>query len=364
MYCFTDQEKYEVTLRPEMTPSLARMILRKGKSLLQPLKWYSIPQCWRFENIQLGRKREHYQWNMDIVGVSSVSAEAELLVAISSFFKAVGLTSKDVGLKINSRKILQQVLEPLGVTNELFAPVCVIVDKLDKLPAEEVERQLQNLGLTTDVIDVITSTLKIKSLDELKTVLKDSNAVKELELLFELVEAYGFGDYITFDASVVRGLSYYTGVVFEGFDKAGKFRAICGGGRYDGLMSLYGSKDVVPCAGFGFGDCVIVELLKDKGLLPDFKPQVDDIIVPYNESLRGKACEIATKLRVKGKRVEVQMIPNKKVAWCFNYADRIGADRLVFVAPDELQQGMVRVKHLRKSEGEDDKEFNVLIEEL
>lgn len=370
MFSFEDKDKNEITLRPEMTPTLVRLIMKKGKKLLLPIKWFSIPQCWRFEDIQKGRKREHYQWNMDIVGVSHVSAEAELLAAITTFFQEVGLTSKDVVVRVNNRKILQTILNKLGVDDDNFSKVCIIVDKLDKLDENEVNEQLNALGLSTNVIDTISTTFKAKSLDELKESLKkleipdDIDGIKDIEILFELAKAYGYDDYLCFDPSIVRGLAYYTGTVFEAFDRKRQFRAICGGGRYDRLFSLYGSKEVVPCAGFGFGDCVIVELLKEKKLLPKFESVIDDIVVPYDESFRPQAYQIVKKLRDKGRRVEIQMIPKKKIAWCYNYADRIGADRLIFVAPDEWKEGKVRIKNLRQDKDAEDKEFNVPVEEL
>jgi len=220
MYFTQDKDKYNVTLRPEMTPTLARLILKTGRNLLLPIRWFSIPQCWRYENTTRGRKREHYQWNMDIVGVKEVTAEAELLAAITSLFKSLGLTSKDVGIKINSRKVLQNVLEPLGVTKEKFAPVCVIVDKLDKLEAEAVQKMLAELGLSEDVIAKINSTLTIKDLTQLEQVLgKDSPVMIEFRDLWDYAKAYGFEDWLQFDASVVRGLAYYTGIVFEAFAK-------------------------------------------------------------------------------------------------------------------------------------------------
>eukprot|EP01120_Amphizonella_sp_Union-15-10_P003230 TRINITY_DN13658_c0_g1_i1.p1 TRINITY_DN13658_c0_g1~~TRINITY_DN13658_c0_g1_i1.p1 ORF type:complete len:529 (-),score=124.52 TRINITY_DN13658_c0_g1_i1:57-1613(-) len=368
MYNFVDKDNYAVTLRPEMTPSLARLVLKAQRELLLPLRWYSIPQCWRYEDISRGRRREHYQWNMDIIGVTSVAAEAELLSSIVTFFKSVGLKSTDVGIKVGSRKVLQKVLEPLGVTNEKFAPVCVIVDKLDKLPPEEVANQLTNLNLSNDVIDTITKTLTIKNLEELASIVgKDSEVVKELETLFKLIEGYGFKDWIIFDASIVRGLAYYTGIVFEAFDREGQLRAICGGGRYDKLFSLYGSNKDIPCCGFGFGDCVIIELLKVKGLLPDLKPKIDDIVIVFNEEMRPDACKVAQKLRDQGRSVDIQLIPKKKIGWCFSYADRVGAERAVFVAPDEWKQGKVRIKNLRlpdTEENKDKKQMDILFQDL
>lgn len=289
-----------------------------------------------------------------------------MLAAIVTFFRNVGLTEEDVGIRVNSRKVLQAVLEPLGVTGDLFAPVCVIVDKLDKLTPEEVNAQLTALGLEETVIAAITKTLKLTSLEELEAVLPETSAIlTELRELWSLAAAYGYSKWLQFDASVVRGLAYYTGVVFECFDRAGTLRAIAGGGRYDRLLSTYGAKEDVPACGFGFGDVVIVELLKDKNRLPVLPPQLDDLVIAFDETLRPAACKVAERLRSIGRSVEVQLIPKKKVAWCFNYADRIGATRAVFVAPSEWAEGKVRIKNLRApADSEESKEVNVPFEEL
>lgn len=363
MYNFHAKDGTDVALRPEMTPSLARLILKLGGRVLLPLKWFSIPQCWRFEVTTRGRFREHYQWNMDIIGVNSVSAEVELLAAIVSFFKRVGLTSKDVGIKINSRQVLQQVLTPLGITDEQFAPVCVIVDKLDKLTPEEVTKQLSDLGINDSVITVIQQTLSTKSLADLKNVLPENSPVlKEFDVVWSIARDYDFEDWLVFDASVVRGLAYYTGLVFECFDRAGELRAIAGGGRYNKLLTLYGSSNEIAACGFGFGDCVILELLKEKGLLPSLPPEIDDLVIVFDESYRGAASKTALKLRQKNRKVDLLLV-KKPLKWCYEYADRIGASRAVLIAPDEWSKGLVRIKELRVSE-DSEKERNVLFDDL
>ena len=302
MYNFVDKEGHRVTLRPEMTPSLARMILSLGDRFLKPVKWFSIPQCWRFETVQRGRKREHYQWNMDIIGEASISAEVELLAAVTSFFSTLGITSEDVGIKVNSRKVLSTILTVYGVTNEAFASVCVIVDKLDKIGPEATIELLVNMtiedkvtgahvpsGLPLDAATKIVESLSLKSIEDLKELTGEAGhaAVDELVTLFDIAKAYGFGDWLYFDASVVRGLAYYTGIVFEGFDRRGELRAICGGGRYDELLTLYGSPETVPACGFGFGDCVIMELLKQKEKVPTLTPSIDFVVVAYNNDMRA-----------------------------------------------------------------------------
>jgi len=374
MYNFTDKEGAQVTLRPEMTPSLARMVLslmraETGQMAAQlPLKWFSIPQCWRFETTQRGRKREHYQWNMDIVGVDGIAAEIELLSAICTFFESIGITSQDVGLKVNSRKVLGAVLKKAGVPDDRFAETCVIIDKQDKIGAEEVRKEMTSkVGLSEEVGKRITDATAAKTLEEFAELagVGESPEVIELRKLFDLAKDYGYGDWLQFDASVVRGLAYYTGVVFEGFDRKGILRAICGGGRYDRLLSLYGSPVQISCVGFGFGDCVVAELLKEKNVQPDLPQTVEYVVAAYNEDMRGPALSVARRLRLAGKSVDVLSDPAKQVKKAFNYADRVGAVRVAFVAPGEWEKGMVRIKDLRNF-GQDapEKEKDVALDDL
>ena len=365
MYNFVDKDGHAVTLRPEMTPTLARMILSLGGKVLLPFKWYSLPQCWRFETVQRGRKREHFQWNMDIIGEPSIAAEVELLAAITTFFASVGVTSRDVGIKVNSRRVLGAILDMYGVGDDKFAEVCIVVDKLDKIGADAVVELLVKEGLAEEGARKIVASLSIKSVDELAALTGGAGgeAVKELQDLFRLAEAYGFADWIAFDASVVRGLAYYTGIVFEGFDRRGELRAICGGGRYDRLLSLYGSPTPVPACGFGFGDCVIMELLNDLKLVPRLEPQIDFVLVSYNADMQPHAARVAAALRAVGFAVDVLLQPAKKVAKAFSYADRVRGERVIFVAPDEWSKGLVRVKDLRAAEGTD-KEVDVPVDSL
>jgi len=366
MYNFIDKDQKAVTLRPEMTPTLARMVLSCGGKMLLPVKWFSVPQCWRFETVQRGRKREHYQWNMDIIGEKGVSAEVELLAAIVEFFKSIGITSADVGIKVNSRRVLATILEMYGIGTDSFAEVCVIVDKLDKIGPEETIALLVAAAVPAEAAAKIVASLSLRSVDELQKLTGEAGgeAVAELTTLFEVANAYGFADWLIFDASVVRGLAYYTGIVFEGFDRKGELRAICGGGRYDKLLSLYGSPDVVPACGFGFGDCVVMELLRERGLVPNLEPQIDFVVMAFNAEMRLHAVKVATLLRDAGFAIDVLLEPTgggKKVAKAFSYADRVRGKRVLFVAPDEWAKGCVRMKDLRH---EDDKEIDIPFDSL
>uniref|UniRef100_A0A0E0K5E0 histidine--tRNA ligase n=1 Tax=Oryza punctata TaxID=4537 RepID=A0A0E0K5E0_ORYPU len=358
LYNFQDKGGRRVVLRPEITPSLARLVIKQGKSVSLPLKWFTIGQCWRYERMTRGRRREHYQWNMDIFGMPKVRAESELLQAIILLFERLGITSSDVGIRVSSRKVLQAVLNMYSVPEHLFTEVCVIVDKLGKLTREEIEKELITIGLSSEAVQGIIEVLSLKSLPKLEEVLgSDVEAVADLKKMFSFAEQYGYADWICFDASVVRGLAYYTGIVFEvAFDRDGKLRAICGGGRYDRLLSTFGSEDI-PACGFGFGDAVIVELLKEKGLLPDLSRQIDDIVFPLDEELEGPASSVASSLRRQGRSVD--LVEDKRLKWVFKHAERINAGRLILVGKSEWERGMVRVKILSTRE-----EFEVKAGEL
>lgn len=309
-----DKGGRRVALRPELTPSLARLVLSAGAGRPLPLKWAAVGQCWRYERSTRGRRREHYQWNLDVVGVAGVEAEAELLAALVAFFRRVGLGPADVGIRVSTRALLGAVLEGAGVPAAAHPAIYVAVDRADKLPIAAVEAELGALRVPPAAIDALLRTLRIRDVGALSEVLPpDSPAARDLVVLFDLAAAYGIADWLHFDAGVVRGLAYYTGIVFEGFDRAGALRAVCGGGRYDRLLSSLGGADL-PCAGFGFGDAVIVELLRDRGLLPDLGRRVDDVVHALEESLRPQACAAAAALRAKGRSVELVLEP-KRMKW-------------------------------------------------
>ena len=349
LYNFQDKGNRSVSLRPEMTPSLARMVMARSGSLPMPIKWFSIPQCWRYERTQRGRGREHYQWNVDIWGTTEISADAELISVLVTFFEEIGLTSGDIVIRISSRKVLEEVLGSLGVEGDSFAQTCIIVDKMDKLSSEVIEKQLSELGHSSEVVSKIQSVLGIKDMESLKKSLGDkSTAVSELNELFDLIDSYGMSDWAEFDASVVRGLAYYTGSVFEVHDREGKFRAICGGGRYDNLLSTLGGKDL-PATGFGFGDMVIMELLSEKGLIPELISDVDDIVLPLNQDLRDIAVKVAASLRSSDRTVDL-VLEDKKIKWAFKHAERTGARRLVLLAPEEWSREMIKIKDLETGE--------------
>jgi len=348
LYNFEDKGGRKLALRPEMTPSLARMILQRGGSLPLPAKWFSLPQCWRYERMTRGRKREHFQWNMDIVGVSDVTAEVELLSALRHLFLRLGLGADAIGIRISNRGILQSVTTQLKIPIEQFPAVCVIVDKLEKQPRAAIEGELKALGLSSSVIDEVLAVISLKEIAELRRALADQKVVDDIERVFELAAAYSLSDWLVLDPSIVRGLAYYTGIIFEGFDRSGELRAVCGGGRYDRLLSTFGGADI-PAAGFGFGDVVILEVLKDRQKLPTLSRNLQDVVFSFDAMLRAPAMQLADRLRSEGRSVDV-VLDERKVKWALKHADRLGAERILLLGPDEFAKRQVKVKVLATGE--------------
>src|SRR5512143_2604360 len=270
LYSFTDKGGREVSLRPEMTPTLARMAAAKANALRKPIRWFSVPQLFRYERQQRGRLREHFQLNVDIIGEPDVTADAELLAVAIEIMRGCGLSSSDVRARVSDRRLLRAILATLGVADDKVAAVFGVIDKLDRQPRDVSRDKLGALGLTPDGIDSLLDVMGEVTLDDVERKFASSAEVSqllvELRRYFAYLEALGVLDWVTVDLKIVRGLAYYTGIVFELFDAKGELRAICGGGRYDTLLQSLGGVDL-PALGFGMGDVVLAELLRDRGLL-------------------------------------------------------------------------------------------------
>jgi histidyl-tRNA synthetase len=344
-----------LALRPEITPSVARMVGARRGALRMPLRWYSLPQCWRYERMTRGRKREHYQWNMDIWGEPSVTAEAELIAAVFACFDRMGLAPDATRVRVNSRALLEETLRSSVLRDrpEAFTPLCVAIDKLDKIGADAVKQLLVDpagaVGLDAAGADFVVDWLSLRDFgDAAKQAPADSTAANDVKRLFELLDAYGLSDRVVFDASIVRGLAYYTGIVFEGFDAGRSLRAICGGGRYDRLLETLGGP-ATPAVGFGFGDVVISELLADQGVLPDCPRELSAVVFPFGESERAAAVRVARALRARDQSVEL-VLGQPKLKRVIADADKSGAQRLYLIGPDELARGEVLVRDLTSGE--------------
>jgi len=352
LYNFEDKGGRRLALRPEMTPTLARMIIAKGTSLPRPIKWFSIPQCFRYERMSRGRRREHYQWNLDIVGVKEPSAEAEVIAAAVEFLKRAGLGKDDFKVFLSNRRLLATLLRSKGLPDEKFAEVCVVIDKKGKVAEPALKEMMENLGLSAAMVDGVFEVLRVESLEEAEGLLVGTNtsleALEETKRVLEYLSYYGLAGFCRFDISIVRGLLYYTGPVFELFDVDRKFRAICGGGRYDNLLESYGGGKVTA-VGLGFGDVVISEILAEKRLLPDFQKKIDFVVIPFSQQERKVAMELSQSLRTKGNNVSITL-DTRKLGKALAGADRAGAEKVAIVAPDELAEGKVVLRDMRTGE--------------
>jgi histidyl-tRNA synthetase len=346
LYCFEDKGGRRLALRPELTPSLARMIIARRDDAVFPLRWFSIAQCFRYEKMQKGRKREHYQWNMDVVGEPGISAELELLAALADFFASVGLTDKDVTLKFSNRKIMAEFLGLAGVPEEKLPGVSVIVDKIEKIGPGKTSLMLKDSGIEESVASKIIAFTQAADMSEVeRSIGYRPAAADEIQDLLEGARAYGMESFLRFSPSLVRGLAYYTGTVFEAFELAREGRAICGGGRYDRLVETFGGAPT-PMVGFGFGDVVISMLLEEKGLLPVFGKHVRVLVAAFSPAESSAAISAARALRASGLRTEVDC-SYKKLGKIFARAGRQGFSHIVIAAPEELASGRLTVKDLR-----------------
>lgn len=281
LFNFVDKGGREVALRPEMTPTLVRMLGARIKGLPRPVRWFSTPQLFRYEKQQRGRLREHFQLNMDIIGEESVLADADLLAAALDVLRSLGLTSEDVVARYSDRRLLHQALLELGVTEENLPVAYNVIDKVERDPREVCIERLRTIGVSAAQADEALSLTSMTPLDLERRFA--SNAafgpiLRDLEQYRSALTSLGFADWIQLDMKIVRGLAYYTGIVFEIFDRKGQLRAICGGGRYDNLFGALAGIDV-PALGFGFGDVVLGELLKDRGLAVSPKGGADVYVI-------------------------------------------------------------------------------------
>ncbi|MEC9337644.1 MAG: histidine--tRNA ligase [SAR324 cluster bacterium] len=348
LYSFEDKGGRRLSLRPEMTPSLARLVLQHKKSLSFPIKWFSMPQCFRYERMTKGRRREHFQWNADIIGQAEIVAEAEILMLLISACELMGLSAKEIRVFINDRRILNSILSQISVPQEIHSEVLVIMDKRDKISIEALSKLLQDIGMSTTQVDQLNEYLLKSDLIELKKDLNDTQGIDELQNLMDMMETAGFSDYLQFDISIVRGLSYYTGAVFEVNSPGKQHRSICGGGRYDSLLSTYGG-EIVPAVGFGFGDVVVLDVLKDLERFPELPRKLDYTIIPFAREQVGTALNIAAILRQQGSTVDCNF-SMKKMKKTLQQAGESGAAKAILLFPDELSENKVVIRDLRLHE--------------
>jgi histidyl-tRNA synthetase len=335
-----------------MTPTLARMVAAKASSLRKPVRWFSVPQLFRYERQQRGRLREHFQLNVDIIGEADVTADAELLAVAIDIMRAFGLQASDVRARVSDRELLRRLLVLIGINEDLLPAVYAVVDKLGREPRESLESKLRAVGLHDASIRRVFEVLKHTDLATLRERYGDVPELRDdftrLARYFEYLEALGIADWVEFDLSIVRGLAYYTGIVFELFDTGRELRAICGGGRYDTLLKQLGGADL-PALGFGMGDVVLAELLRSKGLLPEWLPLVDVWIAYADTALLHHAMRIARQLRERGLSVEYAL-GGQQLSRQLKAAAAAGAREVVVLQPVELERGEAVVRRMADGE--------------
>ena len=335
LYNFTDKGERQVSLRPEMTPTLARMVATCERAYKKPLKWFALPQLFRYERQQKGRLREHFQFNADIVGESDPAADAELIALLIDTLRSFGLTERDFVIRLSSRNAWHDFFRERRGDAAQESAFYQVVDKLEREPPEHSDDKLKRLGV---------------SLSEVTAFIEQGRPTAELETILRNLAARGLSDYVKVDYHVIRGLAYYTGVVFEAFDRKGEFRAIAGGGRYDNLVKLIsGGKVDLPALGFGMGDVVLLELLKARALLPRFEVVLDAFCLIEDESLRADSLKLIQDLRAAGLLVDYSLTPAKSDKQ-FKRAQELKAARTIKVERQQAGELLAKIKELKTRE--------------
>lgn len=353
LYNFTDKGGREVALRPEMTPTLARMVGARANALRKPIRWFAIPQLFRYERQQRGRLREHFQLNVDIIGEPSVTADAELLAVAIDIMRAFQLRSSDVVARVSDRRLLEGYLRAVGVPEASLPAAFAVIDKLERVPRAVSEEKLAGAGIPAEararVLDVPCATL-----DDVAAALGDAPhraVLDEFRRYLDYLRALVGDDaeqWVRFDLSIVRGLAYYTGIVFELFDVKGELRAICGGGRYDNLLASLGGADL-PAVGFGMGDVVLGELIRARSLMPSAAPAIDTWVAVADDASTTDAMRVAARLRARGRSVEYAL-REQKLARQLKAASAAGARETVILAGADLARGEAVVRRMADGE--------------
>jgi len=338
LYSFRDKGDREVALRPEMTPTLARMVAARVQALKKPIRWFSIPQLFRYERQQRGRLREHFQLNMDIIGEAGPLADAELMAAALDIMRAFGLGPRDVQLRVSDRRVIRGLLLSRGLTEAQLATAFAVVDRSERVPKNVLEEMMRDAGYGKRETAAVFEVAALRGPDALKTA---GEAAEPLTEAVQALQAMGLGEFVAIDLTIVRGLAYYTGIVFELFDAQKKLRAIAGGGRYDGLLDQ-------PALGFGMGDVVLGELLKERGVAPKASIELGAFLIAVGGDDLPTVLQLAHALRERGISVEYGL-RHSGVRKQLELASSRGAARAVIVGPEERAAGLAVVRDLRTS---------------
>jgi histidyl-tRNA synthetase len=346
LYAFTDKGGREVALRPEMTPTLARMAAQRANGLKKPIRWFSIPQLFRYERQQRGRLREHFQLNCDLIGEPGPLGDAEIIALAIDVMRELGLGAADVRVRISDRRLLSVLLEETGIGATRQGLAFQALDKLGRSEYGPRRKALLAAGASEESIAALESFPEVRSLADLEDRFPASaDAAGPLRATVEALEAMGLGEFIDLDLTIVRGLAYYTGTVFELFDAQRALRAICGGGRYDDLLSRVGGVDL-PALGFGMGDVVLGELLRERGKVPEAPPSAEVFLVAATAEDRMAILKLAHALRDTGIRVEYSLA-EEKVGRQLKLADARRARLAVVLGPEERARDAAVLKDLR-----------------
>jgi histidyl-tRNA synthetase len=339
-FVLRDRSGEELALRPELTPSLARMVAQQQATLILPLRWFSFGPFWRYERPQRGRTREFFQWNIDLLGSELPAADGEIVAIGAEFLQSLGLDATEVAIHLNSRRLMERKLAEIGVADDQRMDVFRLIDRRDRMPAEKWDAWAREIGLSA------------ACLESLKRLLTDADLWQEsdeLRQVFATAEAFGVADYLLYDASIVRGLDYYTGPVFEAYDRKRRFRAIFGGGRYDNLVADVGG-DRITGVGFAMGDVIIELLLERAGKRPELPTSPSRVFVTlFSDELYPQTLALAGRLRRAGINAEQSLEPTR-LGKQIRYADRRAIPYVIILGPDEVANGQVVLKDLASGE--------------
>jgi histidyl-tRNA synthetase len=336
LYAFRDKGDRDVALRPEMTPTLARMVAARVQALKKPIRWFSIPQLFRYERQQRGRLREHFQLNMDIIGETSPLADAELMAAAIDIMRALGFGPRDVQLRVSDRRVIRTLLLSRGVKEAQLDTAFAVIDRSERVPKNVLEEMLKEAGYGKRETEKVFEVASLRGEEALKAA---GEAGEPLIAAAQALKAMGLADFISIDMTIVRGLAYYTGLVWELFDAKKSLRAIAGGGRYDQLLDL-------PALGFGMGDVVLGELLKEHGGVPEASTELGAFLIAVGGDDLPTMLQLAHALRERGVAVEYGL-RHTGVRKQLELASARGAARAVIIGPDERKDGLAVVRDLR-----------------
>jgi len=352
LYNFVDKGEREVALRPEMTPTLARVVAARANGLRKPIRWYSIPQLFRYERQQRGRLREHFQLNCDLIGEPGPLGDAEIIALAIDIMRAFGLGPQDVRIRLSDRRVLNALLQDLKVPAAQLPMAYQALDKLGRRDYAELRRQVIADGMDAGVLDQLESLKNVRTWEQfLQAKGSHAGAIaagNQLGQTIAALHSMGLEEFLDFDLTIVRGIAYYTGTVFELFDAKRELRAICGGGRYDNLLSSLGGVDL-PAVGFGMGDVVLGELLKDRGLAPPLPGPIDVLVAGITDQDLPHVLRLAHELRDGGIRVEF-VLSLQPIGKQLKLADARDARFAVLIGPDDRAKGEVVIKDLRTKE--------------